>query len=365
MCSCPVVALNNDIIEQNEINSIIAYSHAQIFFKDFLNSGVSESINKLFLDSNINSEPIIILDHKNRKLFYEFNIENENKPIGTIKIFANKLFGSSVATIELQPRYYNPNDLKINAIEFIKNKYPKTEIISTSIICYSYPKIGIKVELFNYELSQVQNIIIDASNYQLIGEDSHEIWSLYDQINYSNIDKPISEWTINNNYVISQSLHSKNNIETIYPKYLTLDLYKILPIGLHGQINEHYCTPATGQMIAHYYNVQDTQEYVGNYMHTTTTTTIGNELNYYQNRLGKTQSYLDNDETWEKAKAEIDANRPISYHIPGHTRVCAGYLSYQMFNNLYIYDPWPVNTGREYWETWGLIQPDGAYIYVK
>ncbi len=47
------------------------------------------------------------------------------------------------------------------------------------------------------------------------------------------------------------------------------------------------------------------------------------------------------------------------------TRVCAGYLSYQMFNNLYIYDPWPVNTGREYWETWGLIQPDGAYIYVK
>lgn len=58
--------------------------------------------------------------------------------------------------------------------------------------------------------------------------------------------------------------------------------------------------------------------------------------------------------------------KPLLNHPgPGHTRVCAGYLSYQMFNNLYIYDPWPVNTGREYWETWGLIQPDGAYIYVK
>jgi hypothetical protein len=77
--------------------------------------------------------------------------------------------------------------------------------------------------------------------------------------------------------------------------------------------------------------------------------------------------------TFTKAKAEIDANRPFDYSYTKHAMACVGYRqeNYALFGStpaksVYLYDPWPVNTGTIRWETWGAgLSTVAGFVYLR
>lgn len=84
---------------------------------------------------------------------------------------------------------------------------------------------------------------------------------------------------------------------------------------------------------------------------------------------------IDYNPTWDKAAAEIDANRPLKSGIPGHSRACFGYkaANFWLYKNprpewLFILDPWPPNSDFHkadlVWEDWYSIQHTN-FIYIR
>ena len=60
---------------------------------------------------------------------------------------------------------------------------------------------------------------------------------------------------------------------------------------------------------------------------------------------------------WSTCTAEIAGRRPFMSCVPGHARACAGTRLWNIWvvntpqpRYLYIFDPWPPNTGAVSWE---------------
>ncbi len=141
-----------------------------------------------------------------------------------------------------------------------------------------------------------------------------------------------------------------------------------LDTTLYGQENDHYCAPACGQMIADYYDVFHTQDYIYQKMgpgYTTGGNVINNnQLNYYKpsNGLNKPNSAYVTVFTFSQAVSEINNNRPFVSIRDSHSRVCSGYLSNYPEYLLAIDDPLPEDYGYSYMETFGS---EDYRVYVR
>ena len=359
MAFVPAVSAKNDldIVENNYVAIEKAREHATITLSEFVAAGSPGLKNTDWNGATINPDPLIIHDINGKKLFYQFSVEKEGKSVGSIKTSASKVLGESIRTIGLKPLILDSDVALQMAKKNAKENYKNSEITSTTLVSYSYPKIGIMVQLRDLNTNKEQRMFVDAYDYSTVPEKNPEnnepgVWSLYDNIPDDEKVKRISAWEENDKKfreVVEKK--SSNGIESS-KTLVTTQSSTVLDISLFAQEQWNYCAPAVGQMIADYLGVSHTQNYIAGRMGTTSTgTNTTGMLNYYRNDLG----YSNSNEysiVWQDMVDMIDAGIPFAIldYSANHVMTGAGY-SIWLYNDIYILDPYPVNQGDTYWET--------------
>lgn len=371
----PAVNAKNesDIVTNNYVAIEKAREHATIALSEFVAAGSPGIKGTDWKGATINPEPLTIYDINGKRLFYQFSVEKEGKSVGSIKTSASKVLGQSIRTIGLKPLELDPDTALQMAKKSAKENYKDSEITSTTLVSYSYPKIGIMVQLRDLKTNEEQRMFIDAYDYSVVPDrmpkgNEPGVWSLYESIPEEEKVKRISAWEENDKKFreIAEKMRSNGIDGSKTP--VTTQSINILGVSLFAQEQANYCAPAVGQMIADYHSVSHTQTYIAGRMGTTSTgTSVDGMLSYYRNDLGASQSNLYS-VVWQDMVNMIDASRPFATLItyPGqHVRTGAGYWVWA-YNDLYVLDPYPVNQGDTYWEAtdyWYLPTHSNIYVY--
>lgn len=365
-----------------------------------------------WLNTQVEEKPLVIHDLNGQVLFYEYQIKSKNQVVGVVKGSASKSLGSPVPQIQLGPRRWDPDAAVINARGRVKKLYPNADISGTEFVCYSYPKIGVKVDLID-KTGGIQSFIFDVASTNLVerfGSDELEGFtsrSIYDEITEQDVtkrearwnamDKELQEVKIKIPRIFEQGVNpdERKPIEEVYIKQsiypaISISLFsqKIIQYcphcsthdckALHSQQTDVYCAVATGQMILDFYRYYYSQAEIATAMGTGSggTGQSGQIAGYQSLSRQCLEATLDETASWSEAKAEIDANRPLKSGIPGHARACFGWKRQNIYligtapaRWLYILDPWPWNSnicqgGAVYWEDW-TAKDHTNFIYVR
>ncbi len=138
----------------------------------------------------LDPEPMILHDLNGQVLFYEFGVMDGSDLVGSVKTGASKILGSAVPTVEFGRRGWDPAEVEREARDLVKKRFPKARITDTELVCFSYPKIGLRVEFKEPELGD-RSLILDVSDLSLVetfGADELEgytSWSFYGEIGES------------------------------------------------------------------------------------------------------------------------------------------------------------------------------------
>lgn len=359
---------------------------------------------------SLNSKALEIFDINGQLLFYDFALLSGRTQVATIRAAANSTIGKPIISIRLGAQKWNLTSSKSKIGEIVKKKFSSYKVLNTLLVCYSYPKIGLLVNLVN-EKEKLQ-VIFDISDYSIIpsrpekeGFEGAYSWSFLDSINKrtaparrkkfqlaSELAKRVfgREYEGEIIYRISDIAKvrdlSKLVLKTRVEKKLQFCThYSHTEDGshhcfiLHAQQVNDYCSVATCQMILCYYRYYYAQN------------TIAPSLGYssgggcppdvsagYEslsnNHLNAT---YDTSATWNEARDQINLLQPMKSGVPGHARAVAGY-SQNLFTilgtsdsdqKLFVYDPWPWNAdfkagGDIYWEDWDSITHTN-FVYTK
>ncbi|MBN1235657.1 MAG: hypothetical protein JW999_06355 [Methanotrichaceae archaeon] len=362
-------------------------------------------------------KPLVIHDLNGQVLFYEFEVTQGDMPVGSVKASASKIIGSPVPQIQLVPRRWDSNYAINKAKEEARKKYPKAEIAEAELVCYNYPKIGVRIDIDDPRTG-TESMIFDVSDLSLVdkfGSDELEgftSYSFYNEVAMPEAARKERLWKIADGELEA----AKSDIPRMFEKGLDASDQKEIrraykcdsasnleqPIGpiiefvsqkviqycphckthdclaLHSQQTNVYCAVATGQMILDFYRYYYNQEQIAAAMGTGAGGTSNNgQVNGYKNLSNLClNAVIDVTANWAEAKSEIDANRPLKSGIPGHARACFGWKRQNVFvigrqpgKWLYILDPWPWNAdickgGAIYWEDWYAINHTN-FIYVR
>lgn len=363
----------------------------------------------------LDPEPLVIHDLNGQVLFYQFGVMDGKRMVGSIKASASKIIGPAVPTVEFGPRGWDPDKAARAAKEKVKERFPRAEITETELVCYSYPKIGVRVYIDDPEAER-QSLILDVGDLSFVeryGADELEgftSWSFYEVAERNALERE-QRWER-----ADRELEAARSAtpEILAPGFTERELPKVKemfipqppewkaylePIPfissrtiqfsprcnthecfeLYGQKNDYYCAVATGQMILDFYRYYYTQAQIAVPMRTEENhgSLNSDQVNAYEqlsnNCLGAT---YDSTANWAEAKAEIDTNRPLKSGIYGHARACAGWMreNFCIYPGpckrwLKIYDPWPWNAdicagGSIYWEDWDTVYHTN-FIYVR
>jgi hypothetical protein len=361
--------------------------------------------------AELTDKPDIIHDLNGKILFYEYGIKAKDKIIGNAKASASKILGSPVPQIQLIPRRWDPDHAMLKAKKVVSERYPNAEILETELVCYSYPKIGVRVYI-NDSKNGAESLIYDVSSLALVdrfGADELEgfsCWSFYDEIAEPDADRKEKRWEAADQEldavkkriprIMDRDIEAGERSE-IQRAYSSMSAYGIvIPAtsqkiiqycphctthdcnALHSQQTDYYCAVATGQMILDFYRYYYDQKDIAAAMGTTSGGTGNNGQADGYRKLSNycLDATIDLSATWAEAKAEIDANRPLKSGIAGHARACFGWKRQNFYivgttpkRWLYILDPWPWNAnlckgGGIYWEDWDAINHTN-FIYVR
>lgn len=359
-------------------------------------------------DAEIDPEGITIYDINGEPLFYEFTVMSGKEALGRLKVSATKRLGATVATVEFGPRPYDPSKASRKAAKKAQVKFAKATIGQTKLVCYSYPKIGVRVDLTEAG-RPMRSLIYDAVDGILVdrfGADELEgltAWSFLDGLAPRQQEDRIKLWELRDleidaarsstprlfdrGFTRKDADKLKATFVPDSPFAIPFYSQKVLKFSprcnthdcfeLYAQQTNVYCAVATGQMILDFYRFHYNQNDIAVAMSTGAGgTTNPNQVAGYQSLSNNClTATFDGTADWAEAKAEIDANRPLKSGIPGHARACAGWKRQNIFligqppkRWLRIYDPWPWNAdicagGQLYWEDWDL-KTHTNFIYV-
>lgn len=372
--------------------------------------------------ASLGDEPLVIYDLNGKALFYEFDVKSGKTASGLVKASASKAIGTPAVQIQLTPRRWDADTAFKKASEKAKDMYPRAKVQGAELVCYSYPKIGVRIALDDPQAGK-GTLIFDAASFELVprfGADELEgftAWSFYDEFvaqdaakredRYGAYEKafkalgPIAKGLAKEAPTAGDLKDMKKAfiegyrekvarpdraIDPIVPiqttsqqviKYsphcTTHDCWKLL-----AQTTNMYCAVATGQMILDFYRYYYDQPAIAAAMGTGAggTSNEGQAQGYRTLSKNCLVPEIDLTANWAEAKAEIDANRPLKSGIPGHARACFGWKRANIWVAgkpqplwLYILDPWPWNQnlcqgGAEYWEDWYAVNHTN-FIYVR
>jgi hypothetical protein len=387
-------------------------------------------------NAQIESEPLLINDLNGQLLFYEYVVTDGKQPLGLIKASASKIIGSAVPQIQMTPRGWDPHFAIEKAKERTTEYLPKAKIASAGFVCYSYPKIGVSIKISDPNVGE-GTLIFDIGSFDLVesinafGLDGITSWSFYNNVAIPKAEEREKRWNAldkemtllkesvrglgdESNINSERAALQKNIMETYLDlimkeegvlkplsleKDLKTDSWKVRLIELitqkiiqyrpppckthdcyagYSQQKNDYCAVATGQMILDFYRYYYSQDQIApsmGYVPGNGCSQDGQIAGYKSlSNNGLTASY-DNNPTWDKAAAEIDANRPLKSGISGHARACFGYkaANYWPINRprptwLFILDPWPPSNdfckANIVWEDWYAITHTN-FIYIR
>lgn len=343
---------------QNENNYTIAVEeaikHADAHVKYFVAANITDFGD--WKGASIDTKPLELYDINGKKLYYQFSVYKNNNIISKIDVGADKKLGASVQVIELNPKPFNADDAIKKSIEIAKTSYLTENIKSTKMVVYSYPKIGAMTVVKDKTTGNEYRIFVDAYTLDVIPdkpatEKEPGVWSMYEQRLKNGIDKNLKEWQKSDQ--LTKYIVQENTSGTAVTPLVSS---KTLSVPLYGQETSYYCAPASGQMIAKYYGVTHTQTYIYGVMRGVAPygVTDDDQVRYYKNGLGKSNSYHTTSFTFDTAVSEINNNRPFVSLITGHARVCRGYSDTGFgLKYLAINDPLPVGSGQQYGEAYG------------
>jgi hypothetical protein len=351
----------------------------------------------------------VLYDLNGAELFYEFAVSRGKEVVGSIKASASRSMPAPIAAVQVTPRRWDPDRATRMARERALAQYPKGKITGTRLVCFSYPKVGVRVDVD--EAGQLRSLVYDVSDLSEVrafGADALEgytSWSYYAEMVECKEEENNCRWELADREVeavrkrgrgafatafTERELETLKALVTVESRYAFISLYssRVLKYGprctphdccmLYAQQTNVYCAVATGQMILDFHRWPYTQDEIATAMSTSATgTTNPDQVTGYQSLTRNTMTATyDTSADWAEAKAEIDANRPLKSGIPGHARACAGWKRQNLFlvtqqprRWLQIYDPWPWNAdscqgGAVVWEDWETVTHTN-FIYVR
>lgn len=374
-----------------------ALSHVQMSVRRAWAGGI-EDMQQGWPTGEFDPEPLVIHDLNGEPLFYEFTLREEKREVGRVKAAASRLVGTPVVTVERGPRGWDPARSTKMALEVAKKAFPRRGAAARELVCYSYPKIGVRVELAGENPTSIIVDVADGSIVQNFGDDEIDgqtAWSFLESRRESALEKRLRrfdefdrelEAARKTTKELFATAYTAREIAAVRARITPVSAYavalfssRVLKYGprcsphdcfaLYAQQTNVYCAVATGQMILDFYRRPFDQTAIAAAMGTgaTGTSFAGQETGYESLSHGCLNAWHDFSADWSEAKAEIDANRPLKSGIPGHARACAGWKRQNFFllgstpeRWLRIYDPWPWNAdlcagGAVYWEDWDAV----------
>lgn len=359
----PVVsAVDAKNVGKYYVNPENSYLIAKQTLDDFISSGALD--NEIFADSQLSKDPMIIYDSNGLKLFHQYEIKQDGKNVGLIRMAASKVLGSPLIMLQETPDYINYHNVVTKSEELLKSTFKDAECSEPLWVCYSYPKIGIMYEVTK-KGSEAEKVIIDANNLYIVPDKYPQnpgdagIWSLYDGVEDDQITERLDKWNMEINvFNISSNSHKSKSFH-----------YKTLWAAgsLETQPNNYWCQVTTAKMIAYWYGTSHSLIHIANVMdawnYSTTPKSPGgatdSEEEYYydgsseglqMNAVRIDHQYFQ----WLDFKAQINNDDVIVSSIPSHARACDGYGFYDSGGQyMHIYDP----AGSSYWESvWGVTK---------
>ncbi|MDK3071990.1 C39 family peptidase [Sedimentitalea sp. JM2-8] len=362
-------------------------------------------------EADFSPKALEIYDLNGEPLFYEFGVLGRGGEIGRIKTAASRLVGTGVVAVEQGERRWDPETAIKMALNRAKELYPRNTAEAKEFVCYCYPKIGIRVELYNSKGREKGSVIFDVSDGSQVTEFGDEgiegqmAYSFLDSLDaqegharmsrYDVEDKELEAARERTPRLFDRDL-GKDEIQKLKVEFTLQSSYALIPFyssrvlkygprctphdcfELYAQQTNVYCAVATGQMILDFYRRYFDQTAIAAAMGTgaSGTSNSGQVAGYESLSNGCLDATYDGSADWAEAKAEIDANRPVKSGIPGHARVCTGWKrqNFWLFGTqpkkwLRIHDPWPWNSnicngGAVYWEDWDSVTHTN-FIYVR
>lgn len=384
----------SNLIEANYVPIDTARNHASFALLEFASLDALGEKEK-WINAAVNPKPLVIYDINGKMLFYLFTIEKNNQKIGEIKIAASKLLGGSVITIGEQDKSIDLTTLEKKVQSEISPKSIKDASLSTQMVCYQYPKIGMMARYIDPMTKEMRKITLDANDFSVIPDRSPRYegdiglisyyanlpcdkystlinsWNQYDLQVQKFINSDPTLRSVKNGAISAQMMRTYSNL-AITPK--AVSEYKTLSVPLYGQIDSQWCAVATAQMISAWHGVSRTQNQIANKMGVSpgVGANINQELNYYRasiasGGLGKPGSLDYYSINWYDSKNEINNNRPFKVGNSGHARCMRGYIRSPSNGYTYFYfnDPWPVNQGNVYWEWFNELNPNFYNNHIK
>ena len=350
---------------------------------------------------DIEKEPLIIHDLNGQVLFYEFTVSNRKSQVGSIKASASRVIGSQVVTLEFGSRKWSRGKATERAEEEARKRFPQARLSPPELVCYCYPKLGVRIYAGDDRRHSVIVDVADGSVVERVGKDDGEgftAYSFYDEVaepqreirlrRFEQADREMEVLYKEGRELFEEGGldHAAKAREIFVSRspglIAQVSLYssRVLKYGprcsphdcfqLYAQQTNVYCAVATGQMILDFYRWNFTQDQIATAMNTDSDGTNNpDQVAGYQSLSNQTLvATFDGSANWAEAKAEIDANRPVKSGVPGHARAIAGWKRQNIFRLggapkrwLLVYDPWPWNEdicagGKMVWEDWDAIE---------
>jgi hypothetical protein len=353
----------------------------------------------------------VILDLNGQPLFYDVEVADENGVAGILRVAASESIGTSLLSVQDGPRRWDPDAAMKNAQKAAARLVPKATITGTDLVCYCYPKIGVRVM---FETGGKQGaLLLDAASLEPIerfggGEPEGETaYSYYAEVVDPTLERRARRFAREQEHMEAlrkttpqlfdgefqpaerqiTAMRTQLQIASVYTAVALLFNQRVLPYSprcgaeenfrLYAQQTNVYCAVAAGQMILDWHRWYYTQDQIAAAMGTDAggTGNAGQVAGYESLTNFAFNATYDTSAQWSEAKAEIDAGRPLKSGIPGHARTCNGYRRTWDFTSggfdyaVRIYDPWPWNAnicdgGAVYWEDWDAVTHTN-WIYVR
>lgn len=357
----------------------------------------------------IATRPTVIYDLSGLPVFYDFPVRIGRKQTGFIRTAANKALGDSVVSTQVIPPGWDMKVARNELRKLIKKKYPRYAIRNIRLACYSYPKLALCAELVSSRQGK-KTLLMDVGDFTQIpvkpGPEREELgqvpYSLLDKVPEKQEKAGPKTWDKVNHEV--ENLFKKEKkleparmyrlapkerlevIDKIVVKTKLIKLYteRVLDFCchtggcrdhecfcLHPQENSVHCARASAQMMLCYWRYCYSQHEIAQAFGApdnqgTSPTAIVPGLESLTNNCFDATRHGVAD--WATSENEIKQRRPFMSCTWGHARACAGTKKWNIWivnqpqpRYLYIFDPWPPNTGAIYYENFNTTNYSTSY----
>lgn len=320
-----------------------------------------------------------IYDVDGRLLFRDHTIDIGHGNEWRVRTAGSNLLRTPVWSVGAGPAL-NIEDLVARALAALRDKTDLEPLFADDekdvrVVSHSYPKLGIlcrsrsDAAKFVIDLGDLSIIPLGYPGRQENPESVTAVWSPYDIV----VPPTIAHFRLlwERNMALLPSL--PKSVEGLHgavraARASVVEEQIINPeLVLVGQQTNRFCAAATAKMLLEHYGISRSQEEIADAMH------IGVGGAFPADQVSaipvladsRLLAELDVTTSFSEAQDEIRHNRPFKTGGPIHARACSGFKVEEGRRNwLYIYDPWPSNQGRIYYEAWEA-QKNLNYMYVR